>query len=276
MDITEKKKLGSELRIFTNALKWEKNEIELLGTGSQAVQKYPSDFDFFSSIKGDRDVKKMFAEMERILRRAQETNEMTFIELKVQRKDGAKQKFYEPWFSEQQFTKAVGDPAGLDFIKIDYVVFVRETNELTELSIIYSFSGMPPITDLVGKIKDDYHHYHSEGKVYKSLKRMYSIYRLKGQKAKLVELSQLFNSSTGEKYKASSNLKAILLLAEHRPDDRDLEKKIRVNLNDLGNQLGVKINTLSQIKSLTAKLDKEIEAETQEWLKTHKSVLPPK
>jgi len=276
MDITEKKKLGSELRIFTNALKWEKNEIELLGTGSQAVQKYPSDFDFFSSIKGDRDVKKMFAEMERILRRAQETNEMTFIELKVQRKDGAKQKFYEPWFSEQQFTKAVGDPAGLDFIKIDYVVFVRETNELTELSIIYSFSGMPPITDLVGKIKDDYHHYHSEGKVYKSLKRMYSIYRLKGQKAKLVELSQLFNSSTGEKYKASSNLKAILLLAEHRPDDRDLEKKIRVNLNDLGNQLGVKINTLGQIKSLTAKLDKEIEAETQEWLKTHKSVLPPK
>lgn len=276
MDITEKKKLGTELRIFTNALKWGDNEIELLGTGSQAVQKYPSDFDFFSSIKGDRDVKQMFAEMERILRRAQETNEMTFIELKVQRKDGAKQKFYEPWFSEQQFTKAVGDPAGLDFIKIDYVVFVRETNELTELSIIYSFSGMPPIPDLVSKIKDDYQHYHSEGKVYKSLKRMYSIYRLKGQKAKLVELSQLFNSSTGAKYKASSNLKAILLLAEHRPDDRDLEKKIRVNLNDLGNQLGVKINTLGQIKSLTAKLDKEIEAETQEWLKTHKSVLPPK
>lgn len=274
MDITEKKKLGQELHIFTTALRWGDNKIELLGTGSQAVQKYPSDFDFFSSIKGDRDAKKMFAEMERILRRAQDTGEMTFIELKVQRKDGEKKKFYEPWFSEDQFTKAVGDPAGLDFIKIDYVVFVRETNELTELSIIYSFSGMPAINDLVKKIKDDYEHYRDDGKIYKSLKRMYSIYRLKGQKEKLVELSQLFNSSTGAKYKASSNLKAILLLTEHRPDYRDLEKKIRVNLDDLGNQLGVKINTISQVKKLVAKLDKEIEAETKEWLKTHKSVLP--
>ena len=158
MDITEKKKQGSELRIFTTALKWGSSEIELLGTGSQAVQKYPSDFDFFSSIKGDRDVKKMYAELQRILRRAQDTNEMTFIEAKVQRKDGEKQKFYEPWFSEEQFTKAVGDPAGLDFIKLDYVVFVRQDNELTELSIIYSFSGMPPLTDLVKKIKGDLNH----------------------------------------------------------------------------------------------------------------------
>jgi hypothetical protein len=103
---------------------------------------------------------------------------------------------------------------------------------------------------------------------------MYSIYRLKGDKGKLVELSQLFNSPTGAKYKASSNLKAILLLTEHRPDYRDLEKKIRVNLDDLGNQLGVKINTIGKAKQLVAKLDKEIETETQEWLKTHKSVLP--
>lgn len=274
MDITEKKKLGQELHIFTKALRWGNNPIELLGTGSQAVQKYPSDFDFFSSIKGDRDVKKMFAELQRILRRAQDTGEMTFIELKVQRKDGDKKKFYEPWFAEDQFAKAVGEPAGLDFIKIDYVVFVRETNELTELSIIYSFSGMPPIPDLVSKIKDDYEQYRKDGKIYKSLKRMYSIYRLKGQKEKLVELSQLFNSTTGAKYKASSNLKAILLLTEHRPDYRDLEKKIRVNLDDLGNQFGVKINTLAQVKKMVANLDKEIEAETKEWLKTHQSVLP--
>jgi hypothetical protein len=275
MDITEKKKQGSELRIFTTALKWGSSEIELLGTGSQAVQKYPSDFDFFSSIKSSSlDVKKMYAELQRILRRAQDTNEMTFIEAKVQRKDGEKQKFYEPWFSEEQFTKAVGDPAGLDFIKLDYVVFVRQDNELTELSIIYSFSGMPPLTDLVKKIKGDFESYHKEGKVYKSLKRMYSIYRLKGNKPKLVELSQLFNSETGKKYKASSNLKAIELLAEHRPDDRDVEKKIRVNLDDLGNQLGVKLNTLSQVKAMSKKLDAQIEAETQEWLKTHKSVLP--
>jgi hypothetical protein len=275
MDITEKKKQGSELRIFTTALKWGSSEIELLGTGSQAVQKYPSDFDFFSSIKSSSlDVKKMYAELQRILRRAQDTNEMTFIEAKVQRKDGEKQKFYEPWFSEEQFTKAVGDPAGLDFIKLDYVVFVRQDNELTELSIIYSFSGMPPLTDLVKKIKGDFESYNKEGKVYKSLKRMYSIYRLKGNKPKLVELSQLFNSETGKKYKASSNLKAIELLAEHRPDDRDVEKKIRVNLDDLGNQLGVKINTLAQVKAMSKKLDAQIEAETQEWLKSHKSVLP--
>ena len=274
MDITEKRQQGNELHIFTRALRWGDNPIELMGTGSQAVQKYPSDFDLFSSIKGDRDVKKMFAELQRILRRAQQTDEMTFIELKVQRKDGEKKKFYECWFAEDQFAKAVGNPADLDFIKIDYVVFVRETNELTELSIIYSFSGMPPVADLVKTIKDDYEEYKRSGKIYKSLKRLYSIYKLKEQKEKLVELSQLFNSTTGAKYKASSNLKAILLLTEHRPDFRDLEKKIRVNLDDLGNQFGVKINTLAQVKQLVSKLDKEIEAETREWLKTHKSILP--
>lgn len=274
MDITEKKKAGDELYIFTQAIKWGNNPIELMGTGSQAVQKYPSDFDLFSTIKGDRDVSKMFTELERILRRAQQTDEMTFIELKVQRKDGAKKKFYEPFFSNEQFAKAVGNPEDLDFIKIDYVVFVHETNEMTELSIIYSFSGMPPVPDLVSRIKRDYEEYKSSGKIYKSLKRLYSIYKLKGDKGKLVELSQLFNSTTGAKYKASSNLKAILLLTEHRPDFRDLEKKIRINLDDLGNQFGVKINTISQVKQMVVKLDREIEADTKEWLKTHKSILP--
>jgi hypothetical protein len=135
---------------------------------------------------------------------------------------------------------------------------------------------MPPVRTLVHKIGEDFGMYFGEGKVYKSLKRMYSIYKLQGKKEKLVELSTLFNSATGFKYSLSSNLKAIELLLEHY-NDYDIQNMVRVNLRDLERIIGVKIRSSKQMTKVIEALDAQIEKETQERLKRgHKGVLPKK
>ncbi len=102
---------------------------------------------------------------------------------------------------------------------------------------------MPAVRTLVRKIGADFAHYFQEGKVYKSLKRMYSIYKLQGKKAKLVRLSTLFNSKTGFKYSLSSNLKAIELLLEHY-NDLAIQNLVKANLRNLENTIGVNIRSV--------------------------------
>jgi len=275
MDITQKRQVSEDQRVFVEAVRWDEGTpIELLGTGSQAAQLYPSDIDLFSAVKNVpvTDVAEMYRHMKSVFDRAEDAGDMFFIEFKLQNVDGSKQKWYNTDFDEGEFVDAA---TKVDFLKVDYVIFIRGLNLFTELSSIYSFSPMPPVRTLVHKIGEDFGMYYREGKVYKSLKRMYSIYKLQGKKEKLVELSTLFNSATGFKYSLSSNLKAIELLLEHF-NDYDIQNMVRVNLRDLERIIGVKIRSSKQMTKVIEALDAQIEKETQEWLRGHKSVLPKK
>nr|WPF46443.1 MAG: hypothetical protein [Lake Baikal virophage 2] len=272
MDITQKRQISEEQRIFVDAVRWdEKTPIELLGTGSQQVQLYPSDIDLFSSVKTvkQNDPTAMFRNMKAIFENAEEAGDMFFIEFKLQNLDGTKQKWFDTDFDEAEFVAAA---TSVDFLKIDYVIFIRGPNLFTELSSIYSFSPMPSVRNLVGKIGEDFGHYYKEGKVYKSLKRMYSIYKLQGKKEKLVQLSKLFNSSTGFKYSLSSNLKAIELLLDHF-NDYSIQNLVKANLKNLENIIGVKIRSSKQMKHVIGLLDAQIEKETQEFLKSGNTTL---
>jgi len=276
MDITQKRQVSEDQRVFVEAVRWDEGTpIELLGTGSQAAQLYPSDIDLFSAVKNVpvTDTAEMYRHMKSVFDRAEDAGDMFFIEFKLQNVDGSKQKWYNTDFDEGEFVDAANR---VDFLKVDYVIFIRGLNLFTELSSIYSFSPMPPVRTLVHKIGEDFGMYFGEGKVYKSLKRMYSIYKLQGKKEKLVELSTLFNSATGFKYSLSSNLKAIELLLEHY-NDYDIQNMVRVNLRDLERIIGVKIRSSKQMTKVIQALDAQIEKETQEWLKRgHKGVLPKK
>lgn len=273
MDITEKRQVSEDQRVFVEAVRWdEATPIELLGTGSQAAQLYPSDIDLFSAVKdvAVTDTAEMYRHIKSVFDRAEDAGDMFFIEFKLQNVDGSKQKWYDTTFDEGEFVNAA---TKVDFLKVDYVIFIRGRNLFTELSSIYSFSPMPPVRTLVNKIGEDFGMYYREGKVYKALKRMYSIYKLKGKKEKLVELSTLFNSKTGFKYSLSSNLKAIELLLEHY-DDYDIQRMVKVNLIDLEKIIGVKIRSSKQMTNVIHALDAQIEKETQEWLNSgHKNVL---
>ena len=265
MDITQKRQISEEQRIFVNAVRWDEGTpIELLGTGSQQAQLYPSDIDLFSAVKNVnvKDVSEMYRHMKDVFNRAEDAGDMFFVEFKLQNVDGSKQKWFDTDFSESEFVAAA---TNVDFLKVDYVIFISGMNLFTELSSIYSFSPMPAVRTLVQKIGVDFAHYFQEGKVYKSLKRMYSIYKLQGNKEKLVRLSTLFNSKTGFKYSLSSNLKAIELLLEHH-DDYSIQNLVKANLKNLENVIGVKIRSSKQMTNVIHALDAQIEKETQEWL----------
>jgi hypothetical protein len=272
MDIAETKKgIDTAIRQWVNAMKFNNSPIVQLGTSSFRSQQYFSDYDLFSPVN-DRNItpKKSCLEIRRILDNLKSIPDIWFIELKIQNKDGSKEKFHEPDIDCKIFEKAVKK---LDYLKFDFVIFIRDTQKLTELSVIYSFSDMPPKEDLINAIKADYDYYKGEGNIYKALKRAFSIYRLSDNKEKMVEISDLFNSQTGYLYTVSSNLKAIKLILDSNVSGQDIDKKVKVNLQDISNDLDIKINTEKQLDKAIKDLDKTITKETKEWLKSHKSVL---
>ena len=279
MDITQQRQIEQDVLPFVDAVQWdEATPIQLLGTGSQQAQKYPSDIDLFSAIKKTRvdDTAGIYNHMDTIFENCDALGDMYFIEFKLQNVDGSKQKWFQTSaLSQQDLEKAVPAGGTIDFVKVDYVIFIRDRNLFTELSSIYSFSPMPPIRVLIEKIRGDFNMYYNDGNYYKSLKRMYSIYKLQDKKQKLVELSTLFNSETGYKYSISSNLKAIKLLLEHYSDDPSIINALRANLSDIGHKVGENIDSEAKIDAIIADLDKKIKEETIVWLNRHKSVLPP-
>lgn len=272
MDIAETKDgIDQVIRTWTNALKFNNNPIVQLGTSSFKSQQYFSDYDLFSPIN-NRGItpEKSCKEINRILSNLKSLDDIWFVELKIQNKDGSKAKFYEPDIDCKKYDKEIKE---LDYLKIDFVIFIRETQKLTELSIVYSFSDMPPKEDLIKAITADYDYYKGKGNIYKALKRAFSVYRLEGNKEKMVEISSIFNSRTGLLYTISSNLKAIKLILDGGVKGGDIEKKVAVNLQDISNDLDVPLKSEKDIDRTIKDIDTLITKQTKEWLKSHKSVL---
>ena len=272
MDIAKTKEgIDQEIRKWTNALKFNNNPIVQLGTSSFKSQQFFSDYDLFSPIN-NRDItpEKSCKEINKILTNLKPLTDIWFVELKIQNKDGSKAKFYEPDIDCKKYDKEVKE---VDYLKMDFVIYIRETNKLTELSIVYSFSDMPPKEDLIKAITADYKHYKSAGNIYKALKRAFSVYRLRGDKEKMVEISEIFNSRTGLLYTISSNLKAIKLILDGGVKGDDIEKKVAVNLKDISNDIEYPLNTEKDIDRAIKDIDSLITKQTKEWLKSHKSVL---
>jgi len=276
MDISAKReaKECAEICPFLDDLRWGNNEIEILGTGGLRSQYYPSDFDLYTAIKGgDRtaDDDLLYRRVQQILKRTTINPHMFFIEVKIQNTDGSKKKFYEPYFAFSQFENAVKT---LDYIKIDYVIWIAEVGRLQELSIIYSFGETPEKGELIKDIKADYETYKKEGNKYKALKRLFSISRLTGNKMTMVLLSTLFNSHTGQLYSLLSNIKAIKLLIEHRPVEEGVGRFIEANLRDISHRIGADIDTSAELDEEEKQLTAQIGADTEKWLREHKFNLP--
>lgn len=272
MDISETKEgIDRAISTWVNALKFNNSPIVQLGTSSFKAQQYFSDYDLFSPVN-NRNITadKSCNEIKQIFKRLKNINDIWFIELKIQNKDGSKEKFYQTDIDCNKFTKSVKE---LDYLKMDFVIFIRETQKLTELSIIYSFSDMPPKEDLIKAIKTDYDYYKGEGNIYKALKRAFSIYRLQGNKEKMVEISSIFNSPTGLLYTISSNLKAIKLILDGNVSGDNIENKVRVNLQDISNDIEMPLKTEKDIDRAIKDCDDLITKQTKDWLKSHKSVL---
>jgi hypothetical protein len=262
MDIAETKQgIDEAIRKFVAVLKLDNSPVIQLGTSSFKTQQFFSDYDLLSPVSNrNLSAEKICSELKRILKSINDMDDIWFIELQdISPLDCGK------------VDKAIKK---VDYIKIDAVIFIRDTSKLTELSIIYAFQDVPADEILIKTISEDYKHYKSSGNPYKALKRLFSVYRLEGDKEKMVELSSLFNSETGKLYSLSSNLKAVKLILESGVSGKNLGEKTRVNLQDVSNTIGKPLRTEREIDKAIKELDGRIKKDTEVWLKSHKSVLP--
>ncbi len=276
MDIAETKKgIDEEIRKFVDVLKLDNSPVVQLGTSSFKTQQFFSDYDLLSPISNRKlSPEKICAELKRILKSINEMDDIWFVELKIQNKDGSKEKFYPQDISPLDCDKVDKAIKDIDYIKIDAVIFIRGTSKLTELSIIYAFQDVPADEILIKQIGEDYKHYKSVGNIYKSLKRLFSVYRLEGDKDNMVKLSSLFNSEAGKLYSLSSNLKAVKLILENDVSGKNLAEKVRVNLQDISNTIGKPLRTEKEIDRAIKTLDADINKRAKAWVAQNKSVLP--
>ena len=276
MDIAETKAgIDEAIRKFVAVLKLDNSPVVQLGTSSFKTQQFFSDYDLLSPISNrNLSAQKICDELKRILKSVADMDDIWFIELKIQNTDGSKEKFFPQDISPLDCDKVAKAIKTIDYIKIDAVIFIRDTNKLTELSIIYAFQDVPADEILIKTISEDYKHYKSSGNPYKALKRLFSVYRLDGNKEKMVELSSLFNSNTGKLYSISSNLQAVKLILESGVSGKNLADKVRVNLQDITKTIGKPLRTEREIDKAIKALDGQIKKDTLVWLKSHKSVLP--
>ena len=276
MDIAETKQgIDEEIRKFVNVLKLDNSPVVQLGTSSFKTQQYFSDYDLLSPITNRKlSAEKICAELRRILKSITEMDDIWFVELKIQNKDGSKEKFFPADITPLNCDKVDKAIKTIDYIKIDAVIFIRATSKLTELSIIYAFQDVPPDEVLIQTISEDYKHYKSIGNIYKSLKRLFSVYRLEGDKENMIKLSSLFNSEAGKLYSLSSNLKAVKLILENDVSGKNLGEKVRVNLQDVSNTIGRPLRTENEIDKAIKALDSDINKRAKSWVAQNKSVLP--
>lgn len=276
MDIAETKQgIDEAIRKFVAVLKLDNSPVVQLGTSSFKTQQFFSDYDLLSPVSNrNLSAEKICSELKRILKSINDMDDIWFIELKIQNTDGSKEKFFPQDISPLDCGKVDKAIKKVDYLKIDAVIFIRDTSKLTELSIIYAFQDVPADEILIKTISEDYKHYKSSGNPYKALKRLFSVYRLEGDKEKMVEISSLFNSETGKLYSLSSNLKAVKLILESGVSGKNLGEKTRVNLQDVSNTLGKPLRTEKEIDKAIKELDGRIKKDTEVWLKSHKSVLP--
>jgi len=276
MDIAETKKgIDEEIRKFVDVLKLAGNPVVQLGTSSFKTQQFFSDYDLLSPISNRKlSPEKICAELKRILGSLESMDDIWFVELKIQNKDGSKEKFFPKDVSPLDCDRVDKAIKTIDYIKIDAVIFIRGTSKLTELSIIYAFQDVPADQILIKQISEDYKHYRDAGNIYKSLKRLFSVYRLEGDKEKMVKLSSLFNSEAGKLYSLSSNLKAVKLILENDVEGKNLGEKVRVNLQDISKTIGKPLRTEKEIDKAIKKLDAEINKRAKAWVAENKDVLP--
>jgi len=248
MDILEKKKIPQDILIYVNALRYDNGQILFMGSASLIRMKYSSDIDLMEYIKIDGDV---YTKIKSILDKTDRTDNMYFIEGKVQSKDEKKSR----WYKKDKFKPSmVEDYTNISFIKLDYIILIHGI--FTELSIIYTAdTNKENPNDLIEKIKQDYKDFLNEGQYYKAMKRLFSIIKLKGEDKehkKLDDMTKvLFNSDVGKLYKETSVLKAIVLFNNHFKDNRTAEH--------VYNNLGYK----DDIKNI----NKHIEANEEEYNK---------
>jgi hypothetical protein len=226
-----------EVKKLYKALEPPRAVLQLKGSASLASQRFFSDYDFFCSVPYAPTLRFI-----NTIRKKLDALPFVYpIEVKIETHDGDKIRYYK-----REPIKKI--PKNVKLIKVDLVVNIDFI--FTEVSCIYSFSDEKLTPEqYISELEDEIAVLKREGKYYKVLKRLFSIFKIQNEPAKLVALTRFFNSAVGEAYQHVSNYDAVKLVKEHYSGD-ELDERIASNLKTLGiitdaerNQLDKKLNS---------------------------------
>jgi len=233
--LLEKKYPQSDIEKTYRLLKFNNEPLELVGTGGIKSQLYPADFDFVSKVKFLK-TKEIYNEFKRILDSIQLQNNLYFIEFKFHNNDDTKFKIYTiEDFTLKEFYKHF-KPSKIKYCKIDLIININNTNDFKEVSCIYFFVKKNNI-DITKKnylldLEEDFKELKKEGKFYKSLKRLFMIYKLNNDLKKINELTKFFNSDIGKLYQLKNKLEATLILLDKFKENEPIKKRVRMFLRN--------------------------------------------
>ena len=199
--------------------------LQLKGSASLQSQQFFSDYDFFSNVP-HYPVEKAYEIFCNIRQKLIEKPDVYLIEIKIQ-KGKTKKRFYKDPISKDVFYKMYPP----ELIKFDVVD--RISGIFTSVSCIYSFTKEPMTNaDYIKSLHDDIKELKKERMWFKVLKRQFAIYKIEGDKQKLIDLTSIFNSPLGMAYQTIANLDAIKEVQTHY-NDKDTQRKIEMNLKEL-------------------------------------------
>ncbi len=247
--VLEKRTHNSAVLILLKELRYENRPIELVGSASLQSQQFFSDYDFFSIIN-DSSHEKLHHNIANILKNVSLKPDYYPIELKVQYSDGTKEKF----FPKRKAITFTLKPEKVDFIKFDMIIFSE--GHFIEVSIIYKLKSEFSKEDYIKGLKEDMEKLENDGLYYKMLKRLFNIFRFKHNDVGMRQLTNFFNTPLGYLYQIKSNLEAIDQMKKVYKRNKDVAKKIKVNLSHLPAEYNAKTSTAT-IKQLKDKVNED-------------------
>jgi hypothetical protein len=265
MDILEKSYPKQNIISIMNMLKYNKNPLELVGTGSMKAQYYPADYDFLSKITNKLSVRDSYVEFMNILYNIHKRNDLFFVEFKIQDKNENKHKVFKiEDLTLKIFEKFFND--NLELCKIDCIIMLD--GMFKELSVIYFFNPKKPVmSDYIQALLEDQKHYVEDKKYYKSLKRLMLAgkYENPPDKSLIISITELFNSSVGALYQLKNEIDACIIFMD-KFNDKLNKKRAQLFIKNIGfNDL-----TKEQLQQLSDEYGKLIDGEALKFYKMNK------
>jgi hypothetical protein len=219
---------------------------------------YFADYDLYSNIFEYPTFETLNNEITRIMNYILTNKDIYFMELKFQIDENHKLKYYP---NEKIIKKEVEKyhKKGIEYFKIDLIVWIEEETEFKEASINYSLkrSNTDPLKKIDESLKEEY----KEGNYLKYLKRLISKNKIiKGNEDYMEdyiyeedEIRHFLNIDIGNRYVILENLNTIKELEKYYNDELT-KRRIYENLKKLRIQ---KKDVNNKIKELTDEINKE-------------------
>lgn len=242
--------LESSLKNILLNLTVRNNPIIPAGSAFNRNMKYYGDYDLVSFIETKNyKLNDIYNDFKKIFKYIESSSNLFFVEFKIQKKNGDKQKYFLiKDVTQKSFNMYFGDD--IDFCKLDMLLW--SFNRFIEVSIIYYFdteniSLFKNESDderkkniLVQRLKKDADEYAKEGNYFKAFKRQYSIAQLTKNLQLQQDIQKILNSKLGELYQIKSKYEAMDIANKTFGESPMIKKMIKLELHELGDKTDIK------------------------------------